>query len=186
MDVDTLETRADSARGPFPGEGRSAWRPWRGIVEKTPCLWVTWLTEACKRLRVPMPRRIEVDGISVPLVWVQLTFGRRYYFACPLCGRRCETLYFLGRAAGCRICLRLGYRSQMHRHTSIWAYLDFVFDRRPLRRRLWRRYEADDNPVVRLVVEPLRRLLAERIEAMMTRVAVPEGNVSVHEGTEHK
>ena len=59
MDVDTLETRADSARGPFPGEGRSAWRPWRGIVEKTPCLWVTWLTEACKRLRVPMPRRIE-------------------------------------------------------------------------------------------------------------------------------
>ena len=40
--------------------------------------------------------------------------------------------------------------------------------------------------MVRGVVEPLRRLLAERIEAMMTRVAVPEGNISVHEGTEHK
>jgi hypothetical protein len=37
--------------------------------------------------------------------------GRRLWFRCPLCGRRCRVLY-VGRRMGCQVCLRLRYSSQ--------------------------------------------------------------------------
>ena len=37
--------------------------------------------------------------------------GRRAWFRCPLCARRCAILYIAGRLA-CRVCLGLAYRSE--------------------------------------------------------------------------
>ncbi len=168
MDADAILAELRCARGPAPGMGRSAGTPWRGIAEETACLWVTWFTEAARRAGLAAPQAIEVNGRRVPLVTAQLTFGQRHYFECPLCGRPVEALYFLGRECGCRKCLRLGYRSQARRPGSPWAYLDWVFARRSL----WRRWELPDNVACREIVEPLRKLLAERIEAMMGQVKV--------------
>ena len=128
--------------------------------------------QAAKAADRPVPSAILVDGVRVPFVAVQLTYGRRYYFVAPCCGRRVEALYFLGREVGCRKCLHLGYKSQMSRPASVWRFLDKTFDRHSLWKRIFRRYEEDDNPVVAGAVEPVRRLLAERIEAMMDRVEV--------------
>lgn len=40
--------------------------------------------------------------------------GSRYWFVCPVCGRRCATLYRLKHRDGvaCRVCLKLSYPSQ--------------------------------------------------------------------------
>lgn len=172
MDADTLMARLHSARGPGPGRGRSGGRPWRGIVEETACLWVGWIVEGARRAGLPPPSALEVNGQRVPLVTAELTFGKRHYFECPQCGRRMEALYFLGRECGCRRCLRLGYRSQASRPGSPWAYLDWVFHRRSL----WRRWELPDNLVCDDLVQPLRKLLGERIEAMMAQVTVRSEN----------
>jgi hypothetical protein len=160
-------------RGPDPGEGRSHGRPWRGIVEDTPCVWVTWVTAACKRLGRSVPQAIIIDGVRVPLVSVQLTFGRRYYFRAPCCGRRVEALFFLDSDVGCRQCLHLGYESQVRRPGSVWQVLDDLFDRRPLQR-LVRRWEHADSPMVREIVVPLREMMRERIEGMLSRISVEE------------
>ena len=83
----------------------------------------------------------EGDG---PLVPVQITLpvtsipcrfgGRRYYWQCPRCGRRCEGLVLAngGRSWGCRQCLRLRYVCQgldphyrmQRRAQKIYARLD--------------------------------------------------------------
>lgn len=71
---------------------------------------------------------IETDGESVTVhfvdgsnpvrtekVWLTWTIpgydGRRAWFRCPLCARRCAILYIAGRLA-CRLCLGLAYRSE--------------------------------------------------------------------------
>ena len=172
MDAERLVDRFLHHRGPGPGEGRSHGRPWRGIAEDTPCLWVGWLVAASKRLGKPIPSAIAVNGVRAPLVSVQLTYGQRYYFVCPCCGRRVETLYFLGHDVGCRRCLRLGYESQVYRPGSPWWALKTIFDRRPLHH-IYRRWEDGDSPVVKGVVAPMREMMRERIEAMLREIAVP-------------
>lgn len=157
-------------RGPMHGEGRGAGHPWWGIVEETPCIWVGWITEAARRLGVPVPKAIEVGEVRVPLVWVQMTFGKRYYFKAPCCGRRVEAVYVHGRAVGCRKCLHLGYRSQAYRLGSLWGYLDLIFDRHSL----WGRWELPDNAVGHDLVQPLRELLAAGIEDLLARVKIEE------------
>jgi hypothetical protein len=169
MDADAMLAKMLHHRGPGPGEGRSHGRPWRGIVEETPCLWVTWLVTAAKRLGAPVPAGILVHGERVALVSVRLTFGDRYYFLCPRCDRRVEALYFLGRDVGCRRCLHLGYESQVYRPGSPWRLLSRVFDRRPLHR-LSRRWEDGDSPVVTEVVAPMREMMQEKVEAMLTKI----------------
>lgn len=43
--------------------------------------------------------------------------GLRYWFVCPVCSRRCATLYRLKHrnGAACRVCLKLNYPSQHER-----------------------------------------------------------------------
>lgn len=183
LDADTFMARMHAARGPSPGEGRGPGHRWGGIVEETPCIWVTWLVNACKRLGRPVLDSIEADGGPVQIVPVQLAYGKRYYFLCPICGRKVEALYFLPKAFGCRKCLHLGYRSQAQRTNSIYRYLDLAFDRRAL---LSQRYEDADNPIVADVVKPLRKLLAERIEEMLSRLAFADEVAPMHkQGREH-
>lgn len=48
----------------------------------------------------------------VELEWTPCPYGgRRPWFRCPRCGRRCAVIY-LRRATACRVCHRLAYRSQ--------------------------------------------------------------------------
>jgi hypothetical protein len=68
--------------------------------------------------------RLEIGGKPLKIVSVKLTFGTRHYWLCPRCGRRCEAVYFLGKYAGCRVCLHLGYRSQCHAPGTPWRWLD--------------------------------------------------------------
>ncbi len=62
---------------------------------------------------LPMPY-----GYVVPLAWSRLVSGgRRPWWQCPVCGRRCGVLYLppgAGRFA-CRQCYRLAYASQQDR-----------------------------------------------------------------------
>ena len=59
-----------------------------------------------------------VDGsnpVKTETVWLTHTTpgygGRRAWFRCPLCARRCAILYIAGRLA-CTVCLGLAYRSE--------------------------------------------------------------------------
>jgi hypothetical protein len=137
------------------------------LVEDTPCLWVTWVADAAKRQGRPVPEALSVDGRRVALEAVRLTYGDRYYFRCPICGRRVETLYFALRP-GCRQCLRLGYRSQSHRATSVYWTLDRLFARRFLPSR-WTTAEGDP---VGFLVEGLREDLQRRIDDLFDAVKV--------------
>lgn len=48
----------------------------------------------------------------VPLEWLPCPYGgRRPWFRCPRCGRRCAVVY-LRRLCACRVCHRLAYPSQ--------------------------------------------------------------------------
>jgi hypothetical protein len=141
-------------------------------VEETPCLWVTWITEGCKRAGRPVPAGILIQGRAVQIVGVELTYGTRYYLVAPCCGRRVEAIYFLGREFGCRRCLHLGYRSQVHRPGSVWGCLDWVFDRRSP----WLRWEWGDNVVMTEIVTPVRELLASKVEAMFDKLEVDDDN----------
>lgn len=178
LSADELWARVRAARGPGPGEGRGPGRPWRGIVEETTCIWVQWVVNACKRLGRTVPDSLGADGAPVLIVPVHLTYGVRYYFLCPQCARKVEALYFLPGEFGCRKCLRLGYRSQARRSGSIYRYLDLTFDRRSL---LSQRYEDVDNPIVADVVKPLRKMMAKRIEAMLSRVTVADEDPPIDE-----
>ena len=149
-------------RGPGPGEGRSSGTPWRGIVEETPAIWVSWVVGAARRAGYKTPDHLEVNGQRAHLVSVPLTYGPRWYFECPHCGRRCEALYLKGRDFGCRRCLRLGYRSQKYRATSCYAVLDLLFDR-DSSRWLEGRYGAEK---VQVMVSDLRKHLLGRIDAL--------------------
>ena len=123
-DVSNLEARLKHRRGPMPGigAGRGPGRPWAGIVEETRAVWVTWLTDYARQTGKPIPQGLTFSqGSYVPIVGVRLTFGTRYFFKCPECGRRCEAVYILGRRVACRKCLHLGYRSQASRAGSAWG-----------------------------------------------------------------
>lgn len=129
FDPAALLDRMHSQPGPMQGSGRGPGRRWGGIIERTPGLWVVWIADAAKRAGVdPTTIRIEWGGSELRLCWVDLTFGRRYYFRCPLCARRVEAVYNAGRV-GCRHCLRLGYASQAQRPGSIYRVLDLVTGR---------------------------------------------------------
>ena len=152
-----LVARLGHQRGPEPGEGRSHGLPWRGIVEETPAVWVTWVVEASRRAGLPVPSAVMAAGVRVTVVSVALTYGLRYYFRCPDCGRRCEALYLVGRSLACRKCQRLGYRSQKYRPTSCYAALD----------RLFARTFTRDGDQVDIMADELRRRLEAGIDTII-------------------
>ena len=169
-----LRSIAQMKHGPMPGFGASHGRPFAGVLEETPVLWVTWLTYTARQMGREVPTAIEVSGVVVEIVSVKLTFGKRYFFVCPRCGHRREALYFLGKTrsgtnvCGCRACLHLGYRSQFSRASSAWPELDKLKGRKAARRR-WSKDE-----VVRLDVRELRAQLRKGIEDMLSQVQVIE------------
>lgn len=59
--------------------------------------------------------------VKVNLSWYSPGFGgRRYFFVCPLCGRRMRTLHFRFGEIACRLCHDLTYRSCNENHYFDW------------------------------------------------------------------
>lgn len=60
---------------------------------------------------------IEADGLKIGLITSATHYkGLRYWFKCPLCGRRVGKLYKqpINQGFGCRACLNLEYRSRRY------------------------------------------------------------------------
>ena len=54
-----------------------------------------------------------VDGARVALAWtVPSLGGRRAWFCCPVCRRRCAVLFGIATEWGCRVCISGSYTSQ--------------------------------------------------------------------------
>ena len=156
-------------RGPMPGFGRSAGRPWRGIVEKTPALWVTWITGACKRAGVdPLSVRLTFSGQPLEMATVELTFGTRYYWLCPRCGNRCEAVYATRACVACRECSHLGYQSQVTRSASPFRTLNQIFSRR-----------ASGRPTMRSVTSHARSVARVAHKASFRSVGIPPARVTI-------
>lgn len=170
FDVMDVIEKIGHQRGPGPGEGRSSGTPWRGIVEETPAIWVSWVVGAARRAGYKTPDHLEVNGQRAHLVSVPLTYGPRWYFECPHCGRRCEALYLKGRDFGCRRCLRLGYRSQKYRATSCYAVLDRLFARDWIPAR-WRGPEKVD-----VMADRLRERLEKAVDGLFEGAKVTLGD----------
>jgi len=158
-------------RGPWPGQGANAHTPWWGLCEETPQVWASWLADWWRRTTGgPLPERppftLHHDRTGeVELEGVRCTFGYRWYFTCPLCGRRTEVLYQGRRGLACRRCNRLGYRSQTRRATApvglLW--LDW--------RRHFGRYWGDDRMLAELAGE-LKEAVASQLEQLFSGLRV--------------
>ena len=167
IDKDTLLAKIGrSHSGPMSGRGNNGrGKPFLGIVEDTPQCWVTWLTDAARTAGLD-PAHIRAQFYNTPLEIepVEVGFGTRYYFRCPHCNRRCEAVFYVPRTVGCRKCLHLGYRSQVHRSTSKWYWLDMIFDRKLMFGS--HRYEPDDKTAYGIAAG-----LRERFEAQLAALA---------------
>lgn len=77
------------------------------------------------------------------LVWTPTAGnkGRRYWFACPYCSRRCAKLYIPPgyRHFGCRLCMNLTYSSSQEAHT--FDNLFKAMAERDGKRENWRQYK---------------------------------------------
>jgi len=67
-------------------------------------------------------------NVSIPLTDTpQSKGGRRYWFQCPTCGRRCGNLYLPRNAVrfACRLCYRLTYKScnRSHCHDRLYRVM---------------------------------------------------------------
>lgn len=74
--------------------------------------------------------------------------GKRYFFLCPVCGRRMRTLHFRGEEIACRICHGLTYTScnESHKFDSL-----FMRMARGDKRFSWQDYERFFKFQVRMV-----------------------------------
>lgn len=176
MDLDTAFSKMNAPHyGPSEGCGRGPGRPWGGIVEQSPALWVVWIVRACKGAGVkPVGMRVAFYGVPLEWATVSLTFGPRHYWLCPLCGRRCEAVFWAGKV-GCRKCLRLGYESQAHRPGSAWFYLgQMLRGRHDFRSG---RYDDDKtNETADAVIRALRGELRAELRHLVEQVkVVPAG-----------
>lgn len=67
------------------------------------------------RLFRPLPDAFEFEGYKLSTAWTETNFGgRRQWFLCPCCGRRCAIVYreIAGSRWGCRVCLKGRYLSE--------------------------------------------------------------------------
>lgn len=55
---------------------------------------------------------VRVGDKDVCIAWEQYLFGKRPWFMCPHCGRKCKFLYEYESSWSCRQCQGLVYRSQ--------------------------------------------------------------------------
>ncbi|MHB1317847.1 MAG: hypothetical protein ACYCYF_04415 [Anaerolineae bacterium] len=157
-------------RGPAPGQGVGPGKPWRGVVERVPCLWISWVVGELRRAGRDVPASIMVDGVRVQLASAHLTYGRRYYFVSPCCFCRAEALYLMNGRWACRRCHRLGYASQTHRPESVMGQLDRELDQNPGIGKLGRRYIPQSGGGHGLA-EWKRVAIAERIASMLEHVS---------------
>jgi hypothetical protein len=84
-----------------------------------------WLRVAITGDGAPYELRVRLDWTEQP------TGGRRWWFSCPACDRRCGVLYVGGaRFLACRLCLHLNYPSQrMGYERRMTAKMDHWFGR---------------------------------------------------------
>ena len=63
----------------------------------------------------PLPAIIHFEGERILTIWTETNFGgRRQWFMCPSCDRRCAIIYRRGTGPlwGCRVCMDGRYRSE--------------------------------------------------------------------------
>ncbi len=60
----------------------------------------------------PDAYKVRIEGGNVNVQWEDYLFGKRAWFVCPDCGRRCRFLYEIENRWTCRVCQVLVYRSQ--------------------------------------------------------------------------
>jgi len=126
IDVDAVFSKLGHQRGPSSGDGRGPGRPWGGIAEEEPQLWITWIVDICRWAKLePNALRWSFGGVPLAMDFAELTFGKRWFWLCPICQRRCEVVYAIP-TVGCRKCLHLGYASQAHRPGSVYRDLMFM------------------------------------------------------------
>ena len=170
MDAATVDRKLHAPHyGPSEGCGRGPGRPWGGLVEQSPALWVTWIVRACKEVGAD-PLKMRVTFYGVPLEWatVSLTFGLRHYWLCPICHHRCEAVFWAGKV-GCRKCLRLGYESQAHRPGSVYFYLgNMLRGRHDFRSGRYDDDKADET--ASSVIRSLRRDLRDELRNLVAQV----------------
>lgn len=156
-------------------EGRGLGRRWWGVVEDTPVVWIGWLVTLAKGRGVPIEElRVEIAGQEVSITSAELRFGRRYYSRCPQCRKNREALYWLGDLVGCRVCLRLGYRSQMHTPGSPWRLLMMALERK---KRHWDWLPGRYRPAPSLTREfeaMLRQASRRAIDEIIEKVRIDE------------
>lgn len=166
---DKLERGDFSQPGPMAGHGRGPGRPWRGLCEEVPQLWVTWVVNLARHTGQPVPVALVVADVRIPIPGVRLTFGTRYYFKCPRCRRRCETVYLIARVPACRHCHHLGYRSQARRNSSVYGLLEALMGRDEWAKP--RRYDVDTT-LLADVLDAARNDMAARLAAALDGVTV--------------
>lgn len=165
--AEQLTARMARHRGPGPGDGKGPGRRWAGIVEETPALWVTWVVDSARRIGVdPLALGVIAGTMPLRIETAQLTYGLRYYWRCPICGKRVEAVY-IKRQVGCRRCLRLGYRSQTYRAASPYAVFDQLFSRD-----LFARRYADPGNRLDGTLDALQRALQGKIDELVRHVAI--------------
>lgn len=69
-----------------------------------------------------------LGGRRIPIETTPCNYGNvRYWFGCPICGRRTTRLFFHGGANAtwkCRSCANLVYRSQQENKNDFWTWYD--------------------------------------------------------------
>ena len=169
-------------RGPMPGEGRGPGRRWWGVVEDTPVVWIGWLVTLAKGRGVPIEELgVKIGDQQIAITSVELRFGRRYYFRCPICRRRCEAIYWIRDLVGCRVCLHLGYRSQKHTPGSPWRLWMMALERK---KRHWDWLPGRYRPAPSLTdefAEMLRQGAMKAVDEIIERVKIEEKRGKTYE-----
>lgn len=81
------------------------------ICDDTPQSDIRWLA----KLIDPLPEVIEFRGERIVITWTKTNFGgKRPWYLCPSCDRRCAIIYRRGESNlwGCRVCMGGRYRSE--------------------------------------------------------------------------
>lgn len=81
------------------------------ICDRAEQIDIRWLPKEAR----PLPDVIHFDGERITTTWTAMQFGgRRQWFLCPSCDRRCAVIYKIagGPLWGCRLCMVGRYASE--------------------------------------------------------------------------